>query len=81
MKTCKCGCGSDMSDKHANAKFINKKHKDKYHNSQPDRLGRTKQFTKPKIIIVNKTVSELEKLLDDKINHPFADMTEYGDRG
>ena len=30
---CKCGCGSDISHKHPNAKFLNQRHKDKFHNS------------------------------------------------
>lgn len=35
MKTkrlCKCGCGHSIDHKHINAKFLNQKHKDKYHN-------------------------------------------------
>lgn len=31
-RECKCGCGSSINHKHPNAKFINKKHKDRYHN-------------------------------------------------
>jgi hypothetical protein len=32
MRRCKCGCGNSIEHKHPNAKFINKKHKDRYHN-------------------------------------------------
>ena len=32
-RLCKCGCGTDISNKHINAKFVNCKHKDRYHNS------------------------------------------------
>ena len=31
-KLCKCGCGSSIKKKHPNAKFLNKRHKDKYWN-------------------------------------------------
>lgn len=31
-RTCKCGCGTSIEHKHPNAKFINLKHKDRYHN-------------------------------------------------
>ncbi len=31
-RQCKCGCGADISGKHVNAKFINQKHKDNFHN-------------------------------------------------
>lgn len=32
MRKCKCGCGTSIAHKHINAKFLNKKHKDKYWN-------------------------------------------------
>ena len=31
-RTCKCGCGVSIKNKHPNAKFLNQKHKDSYHN-------------------------------------------------
>jgi hypothetical protein len=31
-RKCKCGCGSSINHKHKNAKFLNQKHKDSYHN-------------------------------------------------
>ena len=31
-RTCKCGCGYGIDHKHKNAKFLNQKHKDRYHN-------------------------------------------------
>ena len=31
-RNCKCGCGSSIAHKHPNARFINQKHKDEYHN-------------------------------------------------
>ena len=31
-RTCKCGCGHSIEHKHPNAKFLNKRHKDKYWN-------------------------------------------------
>lgn len=31
-RLCKCGCGKDISHKHVNAKFLNKRHKDTYWN-------------------------------------------------
>ena len=32
MRICKCGCGKSIEHKHKNAKFYNKRHKDKYWN-------------------------------------------------
>lgn len=32
MRKCRCGCGNSIEHKHPNAKFLNKKHKDRYHN-------------------------------------------------
>jgi len=32
QKNCKCGCGTDISHKHLNAKFCNKRHKDDFWN-------------------------------------------------
>lgn len=29
---CKCGCGVSINHKHINAKFLNQRHKDTYHN-------------------------------------------------
>ena len=31
-RKCACGCGADISNKHSNARFLNHKHKDKFHN-------------------------------------------------
>ena len=31
-RKCKCGCGHSIDHKHPNAKFLNQRHKDKYHN-------------------------------------------------
>lgn len=31
-RICGCGCGASIEHKHKNAKFLNQKHKDKYHN-------------------------------------------------
>lgn len=31
-RVCACGCGSSINHKHINAKFLNQKHKDKFHN-------------------------------------------------
>jgi hypothetical protein len=32
IRICKCGCGASIEHKHPNARFLNKKHKDKFHN-------------------------------------------------
>lgn len=32
MRKCKCGCGASIEQKHPNAKFLNQRHKDKFHN-------------------------------------------------
>ena len=76
-KECKCGCGTSISHKHPNAKFLNNKHKNRFHNSQPHRIERTKQFNKKtKTVRVVDDRSNLERMLDEKINHPFAEMSE-----
>lgn len=31
-RRCKCGCGTNINLMHPNAKFVNQRHKDKYHN-------------------------------------------------
>lgn len=31
-RICKCGCGHSIAHKHPNARFLNQKHKDNYHN-------------------------------------------------
>lgn len=32
-RICKCGCEKSIEHKHPNAKFLNQKHKDRFHNS------------------------------------------------
>lgn len=81
MRECKCGCGISIDYKHPNAKFHNSKHKDRFHNQLPTRIERSKKYTTVKEKPMKQVFSNIEKLLDDKINHPFADMSEYGDRG
>lgn len=36
-RKCKCGCGANIDHKHINAKFLNQKHKDRYHNKNNPR--------------------------------------------
>jgi hypothetical protein len=81
-RKCKC-CGRDISNKHPNAKFCKTKCKDRFHNMQPHRIERSMKHGKPNVVIKKVTVSKckLSELLEEKINHPFADMSEYGDRG
>ena len=31
-RQCKCGCGQSIDHKHPNAKFLNQRHKDSFHN-------------------------------------------------
>lgn len=82
FRKCK-NCLKDISPKHPNAKFCNLGCKDKFHNSQPDRIARSKKYAKPKAVTTTVSVrtSVFEEALDAKINHPFADMSEFGDRG
>lgn len=81
MRGCK-QCEDDISLKHPNAKFCNSKCKDRFHNSKPHRLERSKMFAKPKVktVKVYKKESNLSRLLDQKLNDPFRDMSEFGDK-
>lgn len=74
-RKCKCGCGIDISHKHLNAKFLNAKHKDRFHNSQPDRIERSSKYAKPRIVAKRVAVSRLEELLDAKIWSLFANIS------
>lgn len=42
-RKCKCGCGKNINHKHPNAKFLNQKHKDMFHNWNNPR-GKFKHF-------------------------------------
>lgn len=85
MRECK-QCNADISSKHKNAVFCRQKCKDSYHNSKTGRIERSRLFAnKEKSNAFSKASvsyeSSLERLLEQKINHPFAGMTEFGDRG
>lgn len=72
-------CGVDISTKHKQAKFCDRICRTRHHNARPHRIERTRMVINQKI--QKSSSSNLERLLDQKINHPFAGMSEYGDRG
>jgi len=54
MRYCKCGCGQSIEHKHVNAKFLDSKHKDHYHNTtNPERLKRAKDWEAKKMGFIN----------------------------